>query len=168
MNTWITKADPKRIIPRDYLIFGPCCKLQADRIHWVFRHCRKRCNWIAAHVDVYQEIAKSYFAKKKYKEAGDAYDIYASKSRNAKLTDHFYAGMSYYFGFIIQDAKGIKDPKAPRTDSALLVKADSAFSYVSQKAGANTPAIAYLYRARIADLHETDRNNIKGFAKPLL
>ena len=48
----------------------------------------------------------------------------------------------------------------------MLVKADSAFSYVSQKAGANTPAIAYLYRARIADLHETDRNNIKGLAKP--
>jgi tetratricopeptide (TPR) repeat protein len=118
-------------------------------------------------VDVYLDIAKSDFAKKKYKEAGEAYDIYAAKSRNAKLTDHFYAGMGYYFGFVVEGAKGVKDPKAPRTDSALLVKADSAFSYVAQKAGANTPAIAYLYRARIADLHETDRNNIKGLAKPM-
>ncbi|MGZ3766926.1 MAG: tetratricopeptide repeat protein, partial [Mucilaginibacter sp.] len=85
---------------------------------------------------------------------------------NARLLDHFYVGFSYYFAFTVEGVKNIKDPKAPRTDSILLTKADSAFSYVIQKAGANAPADGYLYRARIADLREADRNNIKGFAKP--
>ncbi|MDB5145684.1 MAG: tetratricopeptide repeat protein [Mucilaginibacter sp.] len=165
MNTWITKADPKRVIPRDYLYMGRL-QIASGQDSLGIQSLHKALDLDSTQVDVYLEIAKSNFAKKKYKEAGDAYTIYSQKSRNAKLTDHFYAGMGYYFGFTIEDAKAIKDPKAPRTDSALLVKADSAFSYVAQKAGANTPAIDYVYRARIADLHETDRNNIKGFAKP--
>ena len=165
MDTWITKADPKRVIPRDYLYQGRL-QIASKQDSLGIQSLRKALELDSTQVDVYQEIAKSDFASKKYKEAAEAYDLYASKSRNAKLTDHFYAGLGYYFGFVVQDAKGIKDPKAPRTDSILLVKADSAFSYVAQKAGANTPALAFIYRARIADLHETDRNNIKGFAKP--
>ena len=165
-NTWISKADPKRVIPRDYLYLGRA-QIASGQDSLGVLSLQKALQLDSSFVDVYLDIAKSNFAKKKFKEAGEAYDIYASKSRNAKLTDHFYAGMGYYFGFVVQGAKGVKDPKAPRTDSALLVKADSAFSYVAQKAGANTPAIAYLYRARIADLHETDRNNIKGLAKPM-
>ncbi|MDO3629017.1 hypothetical protein [Mucilaginibacter sp. BT774] len=165
-NTWISKADPKRIIPRDYLYLGRA-QIASGQDSLGVQSLQKALQLDSSFVDVYLDIAKSNFAKKKFKEAGEAYDIYASKSRNAKLTDHFYAGMGYYFGFVIQGSKGIKDPKAPRTDSALLVKADSAFSYVAQKAGANTPAIAYLYRARIADMHETDRNNIKGLGKPM-
>ena len=164
-NTWITKADPKRIIPRDYLYLGRA-QIASKQDSLGIQSLQKALQLDSSYVDVYQDIAKSNFAAKKYKEAGEAYDIYASKSRNAKLTDHFYAGLGYYFGFTVEDAKTIKDPKTPRTDSALLAKADTSFGYVIQKAGANTPAIAYLYRARIADLHETDRNNIKGFAKP--
>ena len=165
-NTWISKADPKRVIPRDYLYLGRA-QIASGQDSLGVLSLRKALQLDSSFVDVYLDIAKSDFAKKKYKEAGEAYDTYASKSRNAKLTDHFYAGMGYYFGFVVEGAKGVKDAKAPRTDSALLVKADSAFSYVAQKAGANTPAIAFLYRARIADLHETDRNNIKGLAKPM-
>ena len=165
-NTWVFKADPKRIIPRDYMYLGRA-QIASGQDSVGILSLQKALQLDSSFVDVYLDIAKSDFAKKKFKEAGEAYDIYASKSRNAKLTDHFYAGMGYYFGFVVQGAKGIKDPKAPRTDSALLVKADSAFSYVAQKAGANTPAIAFLYRARIADLHETDRNNIKGLGKPM-
>jgi tetratricopeptide (TPR) repeat protein len=165
-NAWITKADPKRILPRDYMYLGRA-QIASGQDSVGILSLQKALQLDSSFVDVYLDIAKSNFAKKKFKEAGEAYDIYASKSRNAKLTDHFYAGMGYYFGFVIQGAKNVKDPKAPRTDSALLVKADSAFSYVAQKAGANTPAIAYLYRARIADMHETDRNNIKGLAKPM-
>jgi tetratricopeptide (TPR) repeat protein len=163
MNTWITKADPKRVIPRDYLYLGRL-QIASGQDSLGIQSLHKALDLDSTQVDVYLEIAKSDFAKKKYKEAGEAYDMYASKSRNAKLSDHFYAGFSYYFGFTIEGAKNVKDPKAPRTDSALLVKADSAFSYVIQKAP--TTSDAYLYRARIADLHETDRNNIKGLAKP--
>ncbi len=165
MNTWITKADPKRVIPRDYLYLGRL-QIASGQDSLGIQALNKALELDSTQVDVYLEIAKSDFAKKKYKAAGDAYQIYSEKSKNAKLTDHFYAGFSYYFAFTVEDAKGIKDPKAPRTDSALLVKADSAFSYVIQKAGANAPPITFVYRARIADLHESDRNNIKGLAKP--
>jgi len=163
-NTWITKADPKRVIPRDYLYLGRA-QIASGQDSLGVQSLQKALQLDSSFVDVYLDIAKSDFAKKKFKAAGEAYDTYASKSRNAKLSDHFYAGFSYYFAFTVEGAKG-KDPKAPRTDSALLVKADSAFSYVIQKAGANAPADGFLYRARIADLHEADRNNIKGFAKP--
>jgi hypothetical protein len=111
-------------------------------------------------VDVYGEIAKSFFAAKKYKEAGDAYQIYADKSPNAKLQDRFYVGFSYYFAFTTSAAKpGVKP------DSSLLVKADSAFSYVGQKS--TTPiAQVYLFRARIAYLKEMNLAVIPGLAKP--
>jgi len=165
-NAWLSKADPKRIIPRDYLYMGRA-QIASGQDSLGVLSLKKALQLDSGFVDVYLDIAKSDFAKKKFKEAGEAYDIYASKSRNAKLNDHLYAGLGYYFGFVVEDAKGIKDPKAPRTDSALLVKADTAFSYVQQKTGTNTPAIIFLYRARIADLHETDRNNIKGLAKPM-
>jgi tetratricopeptide (TPR) repeat protein len=166
MNTWFTKAVPKRIIPSDYLYLGRL-QIASKQDSLGIQSLQKALQLDSGYVDVYQDIAKSDFAAKKFKEAGDAYDIYAFKSRNAKLTDHFYAGTGYYFGFTIEDQKTVKDPKAPRADSVLLAKADTAFGYVIQKAGASTPAIAYLYRARIADLHETDRNNIKGLAKPM-
>jgi Tfp pilus assembly protein PilF len=164
-NTWISKADPKRVIPRDYLYLGRA-QIASGQDSLGVLSLQKALQLDSSFVDVYLDIAKSDFAKKKYKDAGVAYETYASKSRNAKLSDHFYAGFSYYFAFTVEGAKSVKDPKAPRTDSALLVKADSAFSYVIQKTGANAPADAFLYRARIADLHETDRNNIKGLAKP--
>lgn len=163
-NTWISKADPKRIIPRDYMYLGRA-QIGSGQDSLGVQSLQKALQLDSSFSDVYLDIAKADFAKKKYKAAGDAYEAYAAKSRNAKLSDHFYAGFSYYFAFTVEDAKGIKDPKAPRTDSALLVKADSAFSYVIQKTGANAPADAFLFRARIADLHETDRNNIKGLAK---
>ncbi|MGZ3811535.1 MAG: tetratricopeptide repeat protein [Mucilaginibacter sp.] len=165
MNTWITKADPKRIIPRDYLYMGRL-QIKSAQDSLGIQSLHKALEMDTTQVDVYADIAKSDFAKKKYKDAGDAYQMYADRSRNARLLDHFYVGFSYYFAFTVEGAKNIKDPKAPRTDSILLTKADSAFSYVIQKAGANAPADGYLYRARIADLREADRNNIKGFAKP--
>jgi hypothetical protein len=164
-NTWLTKADPKRLIPRDYMYMGRA-QIGSGQDSLGIVSLQKALQLDSSFVDAYQDIAKADLSQKKYKEAADAYDIYSTKSRNAKLTDRFYAGLYYYFGFTVEDAAKFKDPKTPRTDSALLVKADTAFSYVIQKTASNPFALAYIYRARIADLHETDRNNIKGLAKP--
>ncbi|HEY9003890.1 MAG TPA: hypothetical protein VIM89_21215 [Mucilaginibacter sp.] len=164
-NTWITKADPKRVIPRDYMYLGRA-QIGSGQDSLGVQSLQKALQLDSSFVDAYQDIAKAYVNQKKYKEAAVAYDIYSTKSRNAKLTDRFYAGLYYYFGFTVEDAAKYKDPKAARSDSDLLVKADTAFSYVIQKTGSNPFALAYIYRARIADLHENDRNNIKGLAKP--
>ncbi|HEY4196844.1 MAG TPA: tetratricopeptide repeat protein [Mucilaginibacter sp.] len=164
-NTWLTKADPKRVIPRDYMYMGRA-QIGSGQDSLGIVSLQKALQLDSTFVDAYQDIAKADLTQKKYKEAADAYDIYSTKSRNAKLTDRFYAGLYYYFGFTVEDAAKYKDPKAARSDSDLLVKADTAFSYVLQKTASNPFALAYVYRARIADLRESDRNNIKGLAKP--
>ncbi|MBL4677919.1 MAG: hypothetical protein JKY70_17205 [Mucilaginibacter sp.] len=153
MNTWITKADPKRVIPRDYLYLGRL-QIASKQDSLGIGSLRKAASLDTTQADVYSEIGKTLFGQKKYIEAADAYATYTKKSRNAKLSDHFYEGLSYYYGY---------DDKKAGSDS-LLVKADSAFSYVAQKSPST--ADAYLYRARTNDLKEKDRNNISGLAKP--
>lgn len=163
MNAWVTKADPKRIIPRDYVYLG---RLQiatgADSLG--INSLRKAATLDTTQADVYQEIGKSLYAKKKYLEAADAYRLYISKSRKTTLNDYLSQGLSYYKAFTDQFYSTAK-PK-PVADTTLLVKADTAFSYIQHKA-ASPLAIVALYQARANDLKEpADRTNYRGIAKP--
>ena len=98
MNTWMTKADPKRIIPQDYLYLGHLqMETGADSIGMM--NLTKAYQLDSTQTDVLAEIAKSLYAKKKYKEAGDEYALYISKDKKAPLTDLFNEGRSYYFAF---------------------------------------------------------------------
>jgi tetratricopeptide (TPR) repeat protein len=115
---------------------------------------RKAISIDTTQVDVYPEIAKALYGQKKYAEAGDAYRVFTQKGKNVKLLDHFYEGVSYYFSY---------NEKSPGADST-IAKADSAFSYVTQKAP--TDPNAYIFRARVNELKDKDRNNIVGYAKP--
>ncbi len=153
MNTWVTKADPKRIIPRDYLYLGRL-QIKSGQDSLGIQSLHKALELDTTQVDVYGEIAASLYAKKKFKEAGDAYAIFLSKSRKATLNDYLHEGVSYYFAF---------DSKKP--DTTLLAKADTAFSYIQHKAANPIPTVV-LYRAFVNDAKDADRNNIKGLAKP--
>ncbi|MGY4538007.1 tetratricopeptide (TPR) repeat protein [Mucilaginibacter sp. UYNi724] len=153
INTWITKADPKRVIPRDYVYLGRL-QIASKQDSLGIASLRKAIAVDTTQVDVYPEIAKALYGQKKYAEAGDAYHVYTQKGRNVKLLDHFYEGISYYFSY---------DEKSPGAE-ATIAKADSAFSYVTQKAP--TDPNAYLFRARVNELKDKDRNNIVGYAKP--
>jgi tetratricopeptide (TPR) repeat protein len=153
MNTWVTKADPKRVIPRDYLYLGRL-QLKSGQDSLGIQTLHKALELDTTQVDVYGEIAASLYAKKKYKQAGDAYSVYISKSRKTTLNDYLREGVSYYFAF---------DSKKP--DTTLLTKADSAFSYIQHKTTNPIPTVA-LYRAYVNDAKDGDRNNIKGLAKP--
>jgi cytochrome c-type biogenesis protein CcmH/NrfG len=165
MNNWFAKADAKRILPRDYMYLGRL-QMASGQDSVGIATLKKAMQLDTTQVDVYYEIAKTLYAKKKYTEAGEAYGTYVQKSRQAKLTDHFSEGLSYYYGFTIeQTAKAAKD-KTFKPDSTILTKADSAFSYVAQKTSANPYLDAYLYRARVNEAKDADRNNIKGLAKP--
>jgi tetratricopeptide (TPR) repeat protein len=158
MNTWMTKADPKRIIPLDYLYLGRL-QMATGQDSVGIQTLKKALQLDSSTTDAYQEIAQAYFKAKKYKEAGDYYQTFSEKSPKATLQDHFFVGYSYYFAYTLNKNK-------TAADTVLLNKADSAFSYVAQKASSPVAPVV-LYRARIADLRETDRNNIKGYAKPL-
>ncbi|MEN0056611.1 MAG: hypothetical protein AAGC65_23235 [Mucilaginibacter sp.] len=156
MNSWFQKADPKRILPRDYLYMGRI-QVASGQDSLGINTLRKALTMDSTQTEVYGEIAKNLYGQKKYAEAGDAYRTFTQKGgHSVKLTDYFYEGISYYFGY---------DSKRPDADS-LLVKADSAFSYVIAKTATSPYADAYLYRARVNDLKEKDRNNIVGYAKP--
>lgn len=162
INTWITKADPKRVINRDYLYLGRL-QVASGQDSAGINTLRKAITMDTTQADVYGEIAKTLYASKKYIEAGDAYRSYIAKSRKATLNDYLSEGLSYYKAFSDQYFSTAK-PK-PTPDQSLLVKADSAFSYIQHKA--TTPiAIVALYQARANDFKEPDRNTSQGIAKP--
>jgi tetratricopeptide (TPR) repeat protein len=163
LNKWISQADAKRLIPKDYLYLGRAeLALKQDSLG--VKDLRKALIIDTSQVDIYGEIAKSLYGLGKYEEAGDAYRKYEQKSPKATLLDHYKEGISYYLAFTDETDKLAKD-KNFKVDSSLLVKADTAFTYVNRKA-AKPVAEVTLYLAYINDQKEIDRNNIKGLAKP--
>ncbi|MBB6111431.1 tetratricopeptide repeat protein [Mucilaginibacter lappiensis] len=157
MNAWFQKAEPKRIIPRDYLYLGRL-QMCAGQDSVGINTLRKALTLDSTQTEVYAEIAKSLYSQKKYIQAGDAYrEVIQKGGRTVTLNDYLREGTGYYFGYTGQLRSG-------KADTALLTKADSAFSYITQKSP-NT-AVAYQYRAYVNDYKDADRNNIKGYAKP--
>lgn len=163
MNKWLSEANPSRIITRDYLTLGHL-QIGAKQDSLGVLSLKKALTLDTSQVDIYGEIAKSLYQLNKYDEAGDAYHTFGEKSKLAKLTDHYYEGLSYYLAFDAQKDKLEKD-KTFKLDSTLLVKSDSAFSYVERKSSKPIPAVI-LYHAYVKDSEDNDRNNIKGLAKP--
>jgi tetratricopeptide (TPR) repeat protein len=160
LNKWMTQAGPKRIIPSDYLYLGRAqVGLKQDSLG--IQNLRTAYQMDSTNTDVFEEIAKSYYGQKKYKLAGDAYRQYNDKSKKPNLQDYVREGISYFFAFQ-DDYYGANKAKA---DTNLLNYASNAFTYVQTHAAAPSADVA-LYQARAVDLKETDRNNIKGLAKP--
>ncbi|MBD1385179.1 tetratricopeptide repeat protein [Mucilaginibacter rigui] len=162
MNTWITKADPKRIIPRDYVYLGRI-QIESKQDSLGIGSLRKAIELDTTNVAVYSEIGKALYGQGKYMEAANAYNIYTQKSSKATLNDYLSKGLSYYKAFT--DQYYSKATPKPIPDTTLLVKADSAFAHIQQKASAPVPIVA-LYQARANDFKEPDRNTSKGLAKP--
>ena len=162
LNKFITQADPKRLIPLDYLYLG---RLQSasgqDSVG--INSLRKALALDTTQVEAYGEIAKSLYNQKKYAEAGDAYKVFVSKSKQATLNDYLREGVSYYNAFKAQ-YYSTATPK-PVADTTLLLKADTAFTYI-QKHAAQPQATVALYQARANDLREPSRNTSQGYAKP--
>jgi len=163
LTKWIKEADPKRVLPNDYLYLGRT-QIAEKKDSLGVKTLRQALTLDTSQVDLYGEIAKSLYQLNKYVEAGDAYKVFTERSRQATLLDHYREGISYYLAFGEQQDKLAKD-KTFKLDSTLLVKADTAFTYVQRKA-AKPVAEAALYLAYINDYQEVDRNNIKGLAKP--
>ena len=164
LTKWTTQADPKRLIPFDYLNLGKSeIALKKDSLGVL--DLRKALTLDTTQVDVYGDIAASLYALKKFQKAADAYHIYAEKSPHAKLTDHFKEGYSFYEAYLAQARKAQTD-KTFKPDSTFLTKADSAFSYVQHKLANPNVSVVY-YQAQVKDFEDSgDRNNIKGLAKP--
>jgi tetratricopeptide (TPR) repeat protein len=162
LNTWLSKADPKRVIPYDYYYLGRI-QLKDKDTTAALQTLEKTVQLDSTMGDLYADIAKIYYAKRDYQKAGDAYQKYTAKSKNAKLNDYFAQGFSYYYAY--GDQLSSKATPKPVADTMLLVKADSAFSHIQNALTTPNPTVT-LYRARLYDLKEKDRNNIVGYARP--
>jgi Tfp pilus assembly protein PilF len=163
INNWMSKADPKRIIPYDYLYLGRLQLKTPGKDSLGLETMQKALTMDTTQADLYADVAKAYYGQKKYVKAGDAYHMFVNKSRKATLNDRFLEGVSYYYGFSDQYTAAAKTKVAP--DTSLLTKADSAFAYVNAKAASPSAGVV-LYRARVNDLKEPSRETSKGLAKP--
>lgn len=165
LNTWFAKAEPSRILPRDYLYLGKSLIDSKQDTTKGIENLTKAIELDSTFADVYRDIALVYRAQKKYTAAGDAYSALLKKSKSLTLGDYANVGTYYYYGFNFEQAAKLKANPAFKQDSTLLTKADTALAYAQSKIS-NPIASIPLTRARIADLREGDRNNIKGLAKP--
>lgn len=166
LNTWFAKAAPNRILPLDYLYLG---RLQIasgkDTVKGI-ENMKKVADLDTTKTqDVYNEIVNVYKAKRDYLNQAKTYEEIIGKVHGKLLlNEHFYLGFSDYFAFRAQSAAAKKDPSI-KPDSTLLVKGDSALSYVQKKAA--TQLYYYpLYRAYINDIKDADYANLKGLSKP--
>jgi tetratricopeptide (TPR) repeat protein len=166
MNTWFAKAQPNRILPRDYYYLG---RLQVesgqDTIKGI-ETMKKYADMDTTKVqDAYTEIANIYKKKRDYVNAVNSYEAIIAKTHGKLLlTEHLSVGVYSYFAFRSQAIAAKKDPSI-KPDSTLLIKGDSALSYVQQKEV--TPSLLVpTYRAYISDYKDQDYATFKGLSKP--
>jgi len=165
LTKWTTEADPKRLIPSDYLYLGRTqIALKNDSLGIL--NLKKALTLDTTQVDIYGEIAASFYGLQKYQDAAEAYKVYTDKSRKATLNDHYKEGFSYYEAFKTQLIAKSSNPNV-KVDSTMLTQADSAFTYIERKLPTKPIAAIVYFHAAVKDFEDSnDRNNIKGLAKP--
>lgn len=145
LQNFITKvgSDTSRIIAKDYLYLGRGLMKTPGSESTGLNYLRKAVQLDSTNAEVMSEIGLALFKAKKYNEAAGIYDIAVKNPRSKTIVyDAFYLGLSNYF-----DYAG-KNSAKQNPSKEILVKADSAFSYVIQRAPSSPDA--YLYRARVA------------------
>lgn len=155
------KQDEARIVGSDYLYLGLAQKnLGNDSL--ALMNITKAVALDSTKVDTLSSMALKYFVAAKYDKSAEIYNtVVNANSKNPNiLTNYYYLGRSYYFGYTTK----VKAGQTP--DRSILVKADSAFSKINQLA----PEFegAYLDRSRVnrqLDLKDNGEN-LKGLPVP--
>ena len=157
LNNWFAKAGPNRILPRDYMYQGRLQIASGKDTTAGITTIRKAIELDSTLAsDGYNDILAVHKKKGDYLGQARTYEEITQRVRNrSTFADKVYSGIYYYYAF--QYGK-------PQ-DSTLLAKADTALSQ-SMRASATPAPDVFLFKARIADLKDLDRNNIKGIAKP--
>jgi len=155
MNDFLAKADPKRIIARDYLYLG-LAKLAltvstdaegnsviADQAKFdeAIADIQKAASLNTGITTEFSNIGQKLFKQKLYAPAAVVFDIAAQDAESSSLfVDTFYMGFSLYADHVSKSAE------AQKANTAALVKADSAFAKVI----AINPQFpeAHLYKAK--------------------
>lgn len=156
LKEFISKVEPTRIISQDYLYLGRAQMKDTTMLEEGMVNIAKAVELDSTNAAVMSEIGQSLYKARKYIDAAKAYEI-AIKNPERSLLDYYYLGMSYYFTYGDQKAANLNPPKD------LLVKADSAFSYLVQRSP--TTQAGWQYRGRINRLLD-DENDSQGLAVP--
>ena len=165
MSKWFASADAKRLLPRDYLYQGRAQLAGGQDTTLAVSTLTKAIELDSTFSDVYKDIAGVHVARRKYVDAAIAYTNLLKRSKNLTFGDYLAAGRYGYFGFNNEQGAKLKADPSFKQDSSLLVKADSALSYMQRKM--TTPNFnAALFRGRIAELRDPSRDNKRGLAKP--
>jgi tetratricopeptide (TPR) repeat protein len=151
INSFISSVDSKRLIANDYVFLGKAYQnLKQDSLAII--------NYVSAYeldttnTEILGTIAKAYFASRKYGKAAEYYKKLTLLPKTT-YTDWFYLGYANYYYYALDLVN--QQPKDEVLIKKTLLEADSAFTYVAQKAN---NADAYLYVARVEYyLDETDK-----------
>jgi tetratricopeptide (TPR) repeat protein len=156
MNNWFKKAEPARILPTDYLVLGRLQIASGKDTAGGIATLKKVADMDSTQTEtIYStDLNNVYKARKDYLGQAKNYEEETGKIHRPLLTEHFYEANYYYYAF---------DSKKP--DSTLLVKADSAASYVQRISTKPLPDV-FLLRARIVDYKDKDFSKMQGTAKP--
>jgi tetratricopeptide (TPR) repeat protein len=155
LKDFIAKVEPTRLISQDYLYLGRAQMKDTTQIQEGMANIEKAVGLDSTNAAVMSEIGQALYKSRKYVDAARAYEI-AVKNPERSLLDYYYLGMSYYFTYGAKNA----DNLSPAKD--LLVKADTAFSFLVKKSP--TTQAGWQYRGRINRL--LDENDSLGLAVP--
>ena len=155
IKDFMAKVEAKRVIGRDYSYLGRAL-IKSGQEAEGFQTVKKALAIDSSLVSGMSDLAKELYTLTKYSKAAEAYEL-AVKNPQRNLTDYYWLGSSYYYDWVD------KIKKDPKTDKSLLVKADSAFSYLVQRAP-NTFAV-WQFRARINRRFD-DASDSQGLAVP--
>ncbi len=155
LKDFMGKVDPKRIIAQDYLYLGRA-EIKVGSIDEGIEDFKRAISIDSTSTSGMSEIGKTLYDAKKYGQAAQAYELSVKNSKRS-LLDYYYLGSSYYFDY------GSRKVSNQNVDATLLAKADSAFSYLIQRAP--TTHAAWQFRGRI-NRQLDDENDSKGLAVP--
>ena len=156
LKEFIAKVEPSRLISQDYLYLGRAQMKDTTMMNEGMVNIIKAVDMDSTNAAVMSEIAQTLFKAKKYEDAAKAYEI-AIKNPERALLDYYYLGLAYYFDYGLKKNANLSPPKD------LLVKADSAFSYLIQRSP--TTHAGWQYRGRINRLMD-DENDSQGLGVP--
>ncbi|WP_353135674.1 tetratricopeptide repeat protein [Pseudopedobacter sp.] len=161
INNFIKSVEPKRLIASDYLNLAKAYQATKEDSLAIESYV-KGYELDTSNVEILGNIAKAYFASKKYGKAAEYYQKITNQPK-ASFTDWFYLGYSKYFHFAIE--LNNENPKNEELIKKTLIEADSAFTYVAEKAN---NADAYLYVARVEyylDEKDPEQKAVKAYDK---
>ncbi|HTN20619.1 MAG TPA: hypothetical protein VL125_09095 [Pelobium sp.] len=141
LNSFMAEVDAKRLIADDYLYLGKAYQAEKQDSLAIANYV-KGYELDTTNNEVLGNIAKTYFSAKKYDKAAEYYGK-LTKLPKASFVDWFYLGYSNYFHYANLVNSNTKDTLQIKQT---LLAADSAFTYVAEKAN---NADAYLYLARV-------------------